>query len=331
MKPILTISIIASVTIFAGCQTTVKEKEPLEVHKGKTLLTVDFQQGQVLRYKFTSSRDIEINWDPGKKNTRPGKTTVDKSSESMEMVVAYTPIEVDPFGISAIKAICETVKIKRSKGSQGDAVESVQGKNFTFTVSPTGKIEDYSQLENLIRQVGEKAFRPDTDRGRIKEPDMIGDFVAGQWFLWDSISSIEKVTEGVSESQNWRSKLPVPGPMVMRKAREVTYKLDKIRQSEKGRLAVISSTYSPTETVPEDWPPMPYSGRFQMSGTFGFLRGYQVLDLQGRGEELFNIDAGQIEQYDQQYQVRLKAFIPMGLDVQPQITMNQNFTMQLIE
>jgi hypothetical protein len=66
-----------------------------------------------------------------------------------------------------------------------------------------------------------------------------------------------------------------------------------------------------------------------MKGTFGFLSGYKLLTLEGRGEELFNIEAGRIEQYNQQYQMQLEAFIPIGLDVKPMITIKQNLTMEL--
>jgi len=157
---------------------------------------------------------------------------------------------------------------------------------------------------------------------------MICDFVATQWFLWDSVSSLKNPSEGVTVGQSWTSKLSVPSPMVMRKARDVTYKLDEIRQSEKGRLAVISSSYKEADSAPQSWP-IPYSGSFQMRGTFGFLSGYKLLSLEGRGEELFNIEAGRIEQYNQQYHMQLQASIPMGISVKPMITIKQNLTMEL--
>jgi hypothetical protein len=250
----------------------------------------------------------------------------------MDMVVAYTPVELKPYGLTTIKAKCESVKINRSKGRRRDAVESLAGKTFTFTIDPIGKIEDYSQLDSLIRETGNKAFRSDTSRGRIKDPDMISDFIASQWFLWDSVSSIEKFAEGISQGQTWKSKLSVPTPMVSRKARDVTYTLAEIRQTEKGRLAVIRSSYSPAESVPSGWP-IPYVGSFQMSSTFGFLRGYKMLSLEGNGEELFNIDAGRIEQYTQQLQTKWNAGLPFGLkgDVNPQITIKQKLTMQLLK
>jgi len=315
--------------VLAGCQSSAR-KEQLP-GKGRELLTVDFQEGQVLQYKFVSSREISVDMDSTRKASRRGRQTPDKSTESMEMVVTYAPIEIDPYGLTTVKATCESVEVKRSKGSQRDAVEHSAGKTFTLTIGPTGKIEDYSQLDELIKEIGEKAFLPDTGRGRIKGPDMICDFVASQWFLWDSVSSIEKPSGGIGVGQSWKSKLSVPAPMVMRKARDVTYRLKEVRPGEKGRLAVISSSYSPAESAPHSWP-IPYSGRFQMSGTFGFLSGYRLLDLQGRGEELFNIDAGRMEQYNQQYQMQLKASLPLPLaGVEPRITIKQNLTMQLVE
>ena len=328
MKIALTILTAIVLSVLAGCEPTAGEKELLS--EEKALLTVDFQDGQTLRYKFVSSREITIDWDPTGKASKTATPTSSKSTESMEMVVAYTPSEIDPYGLTTIKATCESVKVKRSKGPNKDAVEHFAGKTFTLTVGPTGKIEDYSQLDELIKEIGKKAFQPNTD-DRVKDPDMICDFVTSQWFLWDSVSSLKKPSEGLGIGQSWKSKLSVPAPMVMRKARDVTYRLDEIRKTEKGRLAVIRSFYQMADSVPRSWP-IPYSGRFQMSGTFGFLSGYKLLDLKGQGEELFNIDAGRIEQYIQWYQMQLKASLLIPLSsVNPQITIKQNLTMQLLE
>jgi len=319
---------IVIISISGGCETGAGIREPSI--KGKELLTVDWQDGRTLEYKFVSAREITLDWDPTGKLTKSDNRTGDKSTESMEMVVAYTPAKIDPYGPTTIEATCKSVKVTRSKGPRKDAVEHLAGKTFTFSVGPTGKIEDYSQLDELLKEAGKKAFLPDTGRGRIKELDMIGDFVSSQWFLWDSVSSLENPSEGVAVGQSWTSKLSVPSPMVMRKARDVTYQLDEIRQSEKGRLAVISSSYSIADSAFQSWP-IPYSGRFQMKGTFGFLSGYKLLSLEGRGEELFNIEAGRIEQYNQQYQMQLEASIPMGISVKPMITIKQNLTMELLD
>ena len=191
-------------------------------------------------------------------------------------------------------------------------------------------MEDSSQLNELIREIGEKAFRQGGSGGKIKNPDMIGDFVATQWFLWDAIASIEKPLEGVSVGRRWTSKLSVPTPMVSRLARDVTYTLEEIRQTEKGELAVIKSSYSLAKSVPSSWP-IPYTGSFRMSGTFGFLTRYKFLDLQGEGQELFNIDAGRTEQYNQQYQLNAEASVPFGMEAGAGIKIKQNLTMQLLE
>jgi hypothetical protein len=335
LKSAITYFTIIFLIVIAGCEPKAEKKEPLTRLGEKKLITIDFKEGQTLQYRFVSHKDIEVDWDPTKSNSERSKSKVDNSSESMDMVVAYTPIEVNPYGLTTIKATCKSVKAERTSSGTGragmgkDAVEYLAGKSFTFTVAPTGKIEDYSQLENLIKEIGEKAFRPKSTQGRIKEPDMIGDFIATQWFLWDSVSSIEKPAEGVRVGQSWKSQLTIPTPMVTRQARDVTYTLDEIRQTEKGQLAVIHSSYSLAESVPTSWP-VPYTGRFQMSGRFGFLRGYKFLDLQGQGEELFNIDAGRTERYNQQYKVQVEASFPMGISSKPLITINQKLTMELL-
>lgn len=331
MKTALMIFMVVILSV-AGCEPGARERELLS--EERKLLTVDFEEGQTLRYRFVSSRETEIELGPAKNASKSGKSVTSKSSESMEMVVAYTPVKVDPYGLTTIKAACKSVKVTRSKRSsrragRKDAVESLAGKTFTFTVGPTGKVEDYSQLDKLIKEIGQKAFRPGKER--IKDPDMIGDFIASQWFLWDSISSIEDPAEGVWTGQTWRSKLWVPAPMVLREARDVTYRLDEVRQGEEDQLAVIRSSYKLAESVPKDWP-VPYFGRFQVAGPFGFYINYQVLDLQGQGEELFNIDKGRTEKYNQQYQLQVKASLRLPLpNANPRITIKQNLTMQLLE
>ena len=299
--------------------------------KEKEVLTIDFPAGGTLRYRFICSREITVGWDAPQNSPNPGNHAEDKSSESLEMVVSYTPVKIDPYELTTIKATCESVKVTRSRGPGQDAAESFAGRTFTFSVGPTGRIGDRSQLDELIKEVGKKAFRANTDQGLVKEPDMINDFVASQWFLWDAISTIEQPSKGVAVGQSWESKLSVPTPMVMRKARDVTYTLDEIRPSDKGRLAVISSSYRLADSAPREWP-IPYSGTFQVAGAFGFYRNYQVLDLQGQGQELFNIDAGRTEQYSQHYRMRIKASLLMPLGgVSPTITIDQNITMKLIE
>jgi len=317
------------VGIVGGC--TPSQKSALA--PGKTRFTVDFQQNQSLRYKFLSSRDIAVDWGQ-MQGKGEGKTKIDKSSESLEMVVSYTPVEVDPYGLSTIKATCESAKVARTgqsprQASRPDAAEGFAGKTWTFTVGPTGRMEDRSKLYDLIRQAGQQAFRQDKRQGLVKEPDMIYDFIASQWFLWDSVSSISKPVAGVGVGDQWRSKLFVPASMILFAARDVNYRLEEIRQDPNGRVAVIGSSYSLLHPNPSDWP-VPYTEIFQMSGTFGFLRGYKVLDLQGQGQELFNIDAGRTEKYTQKYTMHVQASLPMGMGINPQITIDQTLTMELL-
>lgn len=338
MRTALIIVTAIALSFIAGCEGTADEKklangEKSPLKKGNELLTVDFQEGRSLRYKFVTTREIALDWDPTKSRSKPGQDTVDKSTESTDMVVTYTPIKVDPFGLTTIKATCESLKAHRTSRSgrttPRDAVEHLPGKSFTLTVNASGKIEDYTSLDELIRQIGDQAFRKGNRGGRIKEPDLIADFIATQRFLWDSISSIEKPADGVSVGQSWNSQLLVPTPMVMQQARDVTYTLNEIRATEKGRIAVIKSSYSLAKQRPSGWP-MPYEGNFRMAGTFGFFRGYPTVGLKGQGEELFNIDTGKIEKYNQQYEAQFNAVLPGPLGPNPLITINQKITMQLV-
>ncbi len=332
LRTALIIFATVSLSALAGCNGPAGGGKHLP--GGRELLTVDFEEGESLTYKFVCRREIDIDWDPTGKASKGGKAASDKSTESLEVVMVYNPVEVDPYGLTTIEATCSSVKVQRSKrggasGGRKDAAEYAGGKSFKLTVGPAGKIEDYSELDKLVQEMGEKAFRPNTDRGRIKEPEMIGDFVCTQWFLWDSVSSVQNAVEGVVVGDSWESQLSVPSPIVMRKARDVTYTVAEIRESEQGLLAVIDSNYTLAESVPKSWP-VPYSGRFQMSGTFGFLGGYKILSLAGQGQELFNIDAGRTEQYNQQYEMVLDSSIPLGIDATPRISIKQTITAQLL-
>ena len=328
MKASLITPTIIFIIISAGCEqgTAIQNFSTPQ----KALLTVDWQDGQPLTYKFVSERQISINWDPSGRLTDSNKKPADNLVETMEILATYTPVEINPFGLTTIQAKFNSVKVNRSKGPNTDAAEYLNGKTYNFTIGPSGKIADYSQLDALLKEAGKKAFITNSDGNRIKQADMISDIVATQWFLWDSISTIENPSKGVKTGQTWKSKLSIPTPMVMRKARDVIYKLEEIRPSEDGQLAVISSSYELADSVPRSWP-IPYSGRFQMKGTFGFLSRYKILSLDGQGQEIFNIDTGQTQQYNQQYQMELESSIPMGIDVNPGITIKQKLTMKLLK
>lgn len=322
------IALAATLLLFGGCRSAgVPDESPGSRDSERIFLTVDYEPGQTLRYKFVSHRDMLLDWDP---NAGGGDQT-ERRFERLEMVTAYTPVAVDPYGVSTIRAVCESVTVERSGRQYGvDAAESAAGKAFSFMIDPRGRILDRTELDALVQEMGRKAFRSGPSGGRVKSPDMIGDFVAGQYFLWDPISSVQAPASGVVLGQTWRSKLPVPLPMVARKAREVAYRLSEIRTDKDRSLAIIDSVYSPADGAPTDWP-IPYAGRFQMSGTFGFLAGYQVLALEGAGQESFDLDAGRVVADRQKYTVRMKASLPpMGIRADPHLTIEQTLSTELL-
>ena len=313
-----------AVTLIVGCNAGTKGG----IVGKKKYLAVNYEMDKTLRYKFVSSRDIEMEID----SSRKSKNGPQKFSESLEMIIAYTPVEVNPYGQSKIKAVCESVNVSRSgfKGASSDAMAIAKGKSFTFTVGPTGEMIDKSQLEALLKELGKNAFRSDKENGLVKEPDMISDFFATQWFLNDAVASI-KNSDGVSIGQSWDSILSIPSPMIMKKARNVVYTLENVTREPLGRIALINSSYSLAEEASEDWP-MPYSGSFKMSGTFGFIKGHKIVEMHGTGSESFNIDTGQALKYEQQYTMVINSslIIPLG-GVTPRTTIDQKITMQLLD
>jgi hypothetical protein len=212
-----------------------------------------------------------------------------------------------------------------------DAAESFAGQSWTVTVDARGKIVDGSGFRAALLQAGQRAFRADRSKGLIKDPDMLFDCLATQWFLWDSVSSVKNPAKGVTVGDKWKSVLAAPATMFLFAARDVNYTLSEIRvQDANNRIAVIDSSYSLLWPNPSEWP-VPYTESFQMSGIYGFLRGYKTLDLKGHGQELFNIDAGRTERYSQSYTIHASASLPMGLSgINPQITIDQNSTMELL-
>ncbi len=330
--------IVVVLALASGCKTTqdgqdkTAEVKKSALDKSRVFLTVDFKPGQTLRYRFASKRTVTVDWDP---NAAATTNRVQKHEERAQMVVAYTPVEVDPYGVSTVLATVESIQAVRSGGVTGrtfgvDAVQSAKGKSFSFKVDARGRIVDANELMDLVQEMGEKAFREGAGGARTKDPDMIGDFVAGVWFLWDGVATIPLPAEGLAVGQTWPSQLPAPTPMVMRVARDVTYRFNGIRSGPRGAAGVIESTYKLAATAPTDWP-VPYSGRFRMSGTFGFLGPYEALSLEGSGEELYNIEAGRLEQRLQKYTMQVKASLPpMGVQAHPHITIEQTLAAELL-
>jgi hypothetical protein len=210
-------------------------------------------------------------------------------------------------------------------------VESIVGKSFTLKITPTGRVVDYTSLENLAKELGGKAFG-DSGGSRVKSPDMIMDFLATQWDIWDSVSSIKDPLKGVKKGWKWDSQLLAPMPFVKKIGRDVEYKFAGVVEEGGVSFAEITSSYKLSQSPPADIP-MPYSGSFQMRGTFGFLRGYKVQSIEGSGRELYDIKRGLIKSDVQQYQAKISASIfGLGSDtLEPNIIINQTISMTLVE
>jgi hypothetical protein len=315
-----------------GCLllVTVGCVEPTQKEQ-RIFLTVGFQPGQTLRYKFISQRKIVTDWAPGKQDEKSKK----KSTESVEMVVAYEPLEVNPYGLTKVKATFESVKAVKTGTTrrQKDAVETLAGKSYTFTVGPDGKIHDRDELVKLLTAASKAAFRKGSRSGRTKEPDLLDDVLTTQWHLWDSLNSIEKPAKGVKVGQTWKSNLLIPTSMVLRIGRDTTYQLTDIRETEHGPVAVINSTYTMSDVAPEV--PVPYEGSFRLAGTFGFFRamfkGLSITSLEGTGQELHNIDAGRTDSAQQNYKLTLKPNAAPLPGANPIIHIDQKITVQFIE
>jgi hypothetical protein len=305
---------VVGVCVLAGCQRGTIGG----ARGGNELFSVDFKQGQILRYKQVSEREVQLDFDPGGKISKGGdKGRMQTTTERLEIVVAYKQVKVDSDGFSVIEAAFEQVRPSRSslsgqQPSGKDATSYLQGKTVTFTLSPSGMITDQSGLKEMITKLGEEAFGGKGKGKGIKDPDMIQDFMTLEWMMWDAISSIQKPAQGVAVGEKWESQLMAPMPVPMRLVRDTTYTLERIEDINGVRIADINSVYMMGKNSPSDWP-IPYTGSFQMRGVFGFLGGYNVLSITGSGSERFNISAGRVENISQQYQMNVSARMPFGL------------------
>ncbi len=286
---------------------------------------LQFDQGETLHYRFESHRNIEVIWD--EQALEGGdKTAAQTMTETLILRMVYEPIEVTPQK-TLLKATCTSARVRRSsltgkRPTGGDAVELMTGKSFMLALDAQGRLIDANELDGLLKELGTHAFRED-GKDRFKDAEMISDVVALQWFLWDAVTSIDP--NGVKPGDAWESRLSVPTPMVMRKARDVTYTLTDVNDS----VATIgmSCRLSPNK-APRSWP-IPYAGTFQVSGTFGFLRAYKVLSLEGQGSEQFDLALGQSLGYEQTYHMVLQSMTPFLMKVRPKIQIDQTLSMTL--
>lgn len=319
-------------TVFLVYSTGCQEQQKSAGFKGQLLLSVDFQPDVPLKYHFVSERRTALNLDSSGKASR-GRGSSKDSVERLEMEIVYKPIQIDPYGYSTIEATCNFAKVtRRGDGSVrrdiNDAVESAAGRSFTIQITPTGKILDYTSLEKLVREFGEKSFGTTSKMGRVKNPDMIMDFIAIQRHLWETVSSIKDPLKGLKKGHKWNSVLLSPMPFVSKIGRDVEYQFAGIIDANGVSLAEITSSYKLSPKSPKDIP-IPYSGPFQMKGTFGFLSGYRTHSIEGSGRQLYDIKRGLIKSDTQQYHSEVSASV-FGLTT-ASLSIDQTITMTLVE
>ena len=105
--------VLASVLAgIGGCENAMRKGE---------LFTVDFQQGDELKYKLVSERQIDINLDPTGKYSKKSKGKQgQRVTEKLELVISYRALEVDPYGPSVIEGRCLSAKVTRTAMSKKD-------------------------------------------------------------------------------------------------------------------------------------------------------------------------------------------------------------------
>jgi hypothetical protein len=313
-------ALVLSITLLllaGGCNQPAEKKAAAA--PGGVLLSVEFPKDTVLKYHIVSSRSVVINLDS--KSTRPEAGAVQETREEADMVISYRAVGNAGRGGTRVEARCESAKVTRQRLTGGtvfdDAISTLAGKTYTISVSATGQIFETSELEKVIKELGDAAFGGRGDRyegRRIKNPDMIGDFILAQWYMWDQEQCVPKPMRGVAIGEQWSSKrrLLTPFPWVARTGRNATYTLAGVEKTPQGgENATITSTYSLADEPSMDWP-MPYTGTFSQRSSFGFFQGYRVLELSGEGTQVFDVTAGRIVSDTQKYKAKVSAMIPFG-------------------
>lgn len=313
---------IAVLFSLTGCQPMAKE-----------YLVVDFRPQPALTYRLVSERGIDLDLDSS------GKMKPEEMHEKLEMVISYKPVgSADAYGLTTIEANCLSAKVtRRAKGSSsGDVVNSLTGKSYTFKITPSGKITDFSNMTAIVRELGKKAIVSSGSQGRIKTPDMIADFATLQWYLWAAISSVDQPMKGVQYGQSWTSKQFIPLPVPVGFTRETTYTLaggleDGQSAADGEKRVVIESKYEIGEGALENWPKI-YTGGFNMKGTFGILRNFRLQTIEGAGKLIFNLDRGVVEKDVQEYKVDLAAAFLLPLaNTSPMLSVDQKITVELVD
>lgn len=320
-KTVLAVLLSAGISALTGC----------DIGGPKELLTVDFQEGRVLKYKMVSTRDVRIELtNSGEKNQSHEMT------ESIELLMEYTPVEVNPFGISKIQAKCLSAKssrtaLRKGQKAEKDSAADMQGKTYMLEISPIGQVEDFSEFTKLLQELGESSFVQSRQSMAVKNPDMLYDVMALQWNMWDLSSSIPKPSVGISLNKQWHAMQLLPVPLPVPLTRKTTYTLKEIIP-EPQRTAVIENTFEFVDEEMENVPKI-YDKKFNLKGSlFAVMRNFQVTSLEGSGRQVFNIDRGVLISDNQQWKMRIDAsfMLPLG-DSKPIILVDQKLSTELVD
>ena len=322
MRRIVLILVTVAVGLLVGCQ-------PGPGRSDDDLIVIEFRPDEPLTYRLTSRRDILIELMDGQGNPQPGQSH--KMSERLDVVMTYTATEVDPVGLTTLQAHCDSAKVTRqgfrtSGPEPKDLAEKLAGQTFTFQVSPSGKPADTGAMDAALNTFIESVFANRSGPvKRIKDPEMVVDFLALQYHLWDSVATMEDPLGGARVGKQWTCEQLTPLPFPLPFMRSTTYTLRELDSA--GRKAVIESTFALSNKEPDYWLPT-YKEPFNLRGSlFAILRNYRSRSIDGQGQVVFDVDEGTLESEVQTYKTVLDAsfMLPLG-NTRPVVTIDQELS-----
>ena len=299
-------------------------------------MAIEFKPDTPLRYRFVSSRDVEILLTTG----AGGKKEDSKlSKESLEMVMQIKPLQIDPYGLTTLEFTCQSVQVKRTsfsgKSAAADAMEALKGKSYTIQISPTGQLENIESFEAMLKEIGQKSFVASSNpKQNIKNPDMILDWIFFQFYLWDVSASNPKPLAGIRPGSSWQSEQFMPWPVPIRNipSRITTYTVKKIADEDTKKIAVIDCAYQLREKPVLTFP-LPYEGPFQIKGSlFSVLRSFRHESIEGSGTQTFDLTDGLLVKDQEDYTLVTRAdfILPLGQSL-PTLTVRQSITIELLD
>jgi hypothetical protein len=326
VRIIMVILATAALGLLAGCQNG-------GVRSDENLIVIEFRPDEPLTYQLTSQRDILIELVDGQGKLQPGQSH--KMSEQLDLQMTYTPTDVDPLGLTTIEARCDSAKVTRqgfrtSGPEPKDLAEKLVGKTFTFQVSPSGKPADTAAMDAALNAFIESGFVSASGPvKRIKDPDMVVDFLALQYHLWDSVAMIPDPLS-VRAGMQWASDQLTPLPFPLPATRATTYTLRDPGTGETPK-AVMEIAFALSDKEPRWWPPA-YQEVFNLRGSlFAILRNYRFRSIEGGGQAVFDVTQGVLERETQEYKTVMDAafMLPLG-DTRPVITIEQKLRAERI-